>query len=790
MISFEDFGPALIRTIKEIAKERPKTPPDRPISEPVQAKIAILSANPLDREETDSKLLQKLGTLGFEIDYFHLSLEQLFYPEDYDYIFVIAKVIKNRLLIEDEFFCGKRITFQDFDDALGSEVKGIFFFLDQLPEDKYLEQIQSPTLLFQTTQYKDIKKVVHQLSKGILKEGKNSTFLNQNSLDLSGMQGKNKRNSHLNLGKIALPTGIDRKSIKSFVGRKDDLAKISHQLAKLELGEGILTLKGSGGLGKTTIAKKMAVAYADRGYFEDGIHFVDCEPITNFQQFQRKVASGYNLEHADDFLHYLRSQHEGEQRLLILDNFETLLHLSEADQITELVSQVCDYAKILVTSREVIGVEWEVVHEIRQFTTDEGETLFLQDMDRKKFCSKELTLLREEIVENLLDNNPLAIKLIKKTMPKGKKFVDLKGELEKNFFGKISESDIAVFDEITDQNIERKKSLYASIFYSYQFLNDAEKQAFELLSLFPDGLNLEKFKKLTRNPQKRAEEKETIKPLVITDKIIKALEDKSMIESNDDGHIGLQSIIARFAQAQLNKRPNRTYFYQRAFNHNFSLAKALFRLSFQNRSLSSADFDVQQENFLKSLQYCHQIKLEDEVILEHLSYLNSLFTDVCSLQVLSKELVKNPFHLKKENQIFLQIIDLSSQYYDGDFENAFFKLQNLVPKQDLKKMEHFTWLQEDAVMQVAYVYEMEGDELFSIQFQMRINYLGQNYPRALFALGEYNFELAEITTDPFFSFQIQANLAALELEDIDSYLEKCMKNSIWSVCSSPMFDVS
>ncbi|CAK8724665.1 hypothetical protein GMJAKD_14530 [Candidatus Electrothrix aarhusensis] len=289
--------------------------------------------------------------------------------------------------------------------------------------------------------------------------------------------------------------------------------------------------------------------------------------MTDSRQFQFKAAAVFGLELAEDLWEHLSEHHDEQERLIIFDNFEPLLYLDEQEEIKEILSKIADYATVLVTSREVLDLEGETVHQMRRLTTDEAVELF-----NTKFPvpEQQMDLLRQKILSRLLDNNPLAIKLITDTLPKGKQLDVLREELENDLFGKLSVNELEIFDSGPDSNIERMDSIYASIQYSYRLLNEQEKTAFELLSLFPDGIDLEEFKRLTGKSKKQKK----IPPLMITDRLVKALVNKSMIENNS-GHLKLQSMIGRFAQAMLKQREDLAPLYRNAFAYNRRLAFAL-----------------------------------------------------------------------------------------------------------------------------------------------------------------------------------------------------------------------
>ncbi|MDD2734217.1 MAG: SIR2 family protein [Desulfuromonadaceae bacterium] len=444
LLPFEDFGDPLVKLVNCITSHAPRqqeSGKDAVSKQPDQQlqqiklggkKIALFSASPLDEEQHYSGLLKEFRNIACPIDHYSLSIDNLNNVQGYDYLLILSKVIKHKLLIEDDCLCSRRIGFEELEEEIGNErTAGIFFFVDQLPDPISTAKIFLPTLILADVEKKQLRSVVFQLfKKNNLDFYENSLLLNRQAFELNALSEKIQGDNNIQKHKTSLPESIDPKTVRNFIGRTGDLEQICRKLMALKEDGGVLTIKGSGGIGKTTTVKKITVALADRGYFKGGISFVDCEPITDSQQFQYKVAAAFNLEQAEDLKQHLRDHHDQQSRLILLDNFETLLYLNDHQEIKSVLGLVCDFATIVITSRERLQVEGEVVYEMRQFTTDEAVELFISCLDQRIIAPDELELLRQDIIENLLDNNPLAIKLITANMPKGKRFADLKKELE------------------------------------------------------------------------------------------------------------------------------------------------------------------------------------------------------------------------------------------------------------------------------------------------------------------------------------------------------------------------
>ncbi|WP_040373712.1 hypothetical protein, partial [Peribacillus psychrosaccharolyticus] len=305
--------------------------------------------------------------------------------------------------------------------------------------------------------------------KGILLVSDNELkIINNRMVDLVKIPpGKSK----VNIVKTELPPEIDPKTLINFTGRSNDVENICRKI--IDINGQLLTIKASGGIGKTTTVKKVSIELSERGYFGEGIHFIDCEYINDFDTFEYKVGQCFDFDSTINLNEHMVQNAFKFDKLIIFDNFESLLYIDDKEQIKDLVSFLCDYATIVTTSRQLIGFEFEDAYELRTLTTDECVDLF------KKYYPYninefEIKILRNDIIENLLNNNPLAIKIITSNIPKSKSMELLKAELEEDFFNTTKLGIEDIFSDSVDKNIERSKSLYQSINYSYSKLTAKE----------------------------------------------------------------------------------------------------------------------------------------------------------------------------------------------------------------------------------------------------------------------------------------------------------------------------
>ena len=461
---------------------------------------------------------------------------------------------------------------------------------------------------------------------------------------------------------------------------------------------------------------------------------------------------------------------------------ETLLYLPEKEVIKDFVNFICDYATIVITSREILDMDCEEVYELRRFTTEEAFRLFVRELTGITPDASEQRLIRVQIVEGLLDNNPLAIKLVAKNIPKGKRFSDLQRELESDIFRKASDSEMAEFDRVSDGNIERKKSLYASINFSYRHLSGDEKKVFEILSLFPDGIDLVNLKRIADS--RRVEQRSGKKSPnilgsipIITDVVIKSLEKKSMTQV-DNNNIKLQSIVGKFAEHQLLNRNQKELlsYYQNAAHYLGKLADYLANLTMmQDKAyFASKVFNEYQGNFIKSVKYIGSANLPPTQFIEYLMDLNLLASGISLSNALARAMSKNSGYFKDDAaaQLCFDTILLSARYYGGDFKESFDELKRRIPLSQLVEFIPENTIDEMMISQAMSIYGMEGEQLSYLALCMKIKWNTNNsYPSQLSQIGEFDLELLGLCSVNFFSLEIKLAVGQLTINAVNVYCD-------------------
>jgi predicted ATPase/DNA-binding CsgD family transcriptional regulator len=148
-------------------------------------------------------------------------------------------------------------------------------------------------------------------------------------------------------------------ALTSFVGREREKARIKQLLQEARL----LTLTGTGGIGKTRLAAQVVSDLAQQAAFANSIWWINLTTLDEPAELAEAVALAYGLHDAgDDALQALARFLQHKEALLVLDNCERLVE--PCARLALSLLRRCDRLHILATSRERLAIGGEVVWEV------------------------------------------------------------------------------------------------------------------------------------------------------------------------------------------------------------------------------------------------------------------------------------------------------------------------------------------------------------------------------------------------------------------------------------------
>jgi predicted ATPase/DNA-binding CsgD family transcriptional regulator len=134
----------------------------------------------------------------------------------------------------------------------------------------------------------------------------------------------------------------------------------------------LLTLTGAGGVGKTRLARRVAVQVLDQ--YPDGVWWIDLAPLSNPKLIARAVASALGIRERPrrSLIETLCEALHRSRLLLVIDNCEHLLQ--GCAELLERLMERCPRVSVLATSRERIGLSGENVWRVPSLSSPELRT--------------------------------------------------------------------------------------------------------------------------------------------------------------------------------------------------------------------------------------------------------------------------------------------------------------------------------------------------------------------------------------------------------------------------------
>ena len=357
------------------------------------------------------------------------------------------------------------------------------------------------------------------------------------------------------------------------IGRETELDELAELLERPSCR--LVTLTGPGGIGKTRLA--LQAAAAQDGGFANGIYCVPCVPLIGLDSEEFLVSAigdavGISFSSAEDLRRQLIRCLADREILLVLDNFESLLHplipplqggrgatsagkARRAGAATHesgvgndggplgVVVEILQKAPrvvLLVTSRERLKLHAEWVFDLHGLDyPDQGNTA-----DLERFGAVQLFILHARKVQRqfslsesearavvricqLVEGMPLAIELAASAVNQ-RSCAAIAAEIERDLQTLVS----AIHDIP-----ERHRSVWVAFEHSWRWLSLEEQQSLGRLSVFRGGFDEAAAAQAACSPTG----------------VLGTLVDKSLLRFDQGGRYGMHELVQHYAYAKLVK---------------------------------------------------------------------------------------------------------------------------------------------------------------------------------------------------------------------------------------------
>jgi predicted ATPase/class 3 adenylate cyclase/DNA-binding CsgD family transcriptional regulator len=275
-----------------------------------------------------------------------------------------------------------------------------------------------------------------------------------------------------------------------FIGRRAEMTDIGRLL-----GEAVLvTLTGSGGVGKTRLAIQVGAELA--GDYPDGVWFADLAPVSDGAAVTGQVQSVFALKEGpwmtpiDALVSYLADK----ATLLIVDNCEHVV--DAAAHLVDALLSGCPSLRILATSRQVLDLAGEAAFRVPSLDVPAGRAQQLDALlsveSVQLFVDRAVRALPgfevsegnrvavADICERL-DGIPLAIELAA---------ARLRVLSPAQIAERLSER-FALLTGGSADALPRQQTLEASLDWSHDLLSEAERATLRRMSIFAGSFSLE-----------------------------------------------------------------------------------------------------------------------------------------------------------------------------------------------------------------------------------------------------------------------------------------------------------
>ncbi|HXQ10282.1 MAG TPA: TIR domain-containing protein [Caulobacteraceae bacterium] len=267
------------------------------------------------------------------------------------------------------------------------------------------------------------------------------------------------------------------KRLGALIGRESEMGELVGLLERADL----VTITGTGGVGKTRIAIEVGLSQLDA--YEDGVWLVELAPVSEPEQVPVAIARAMNIElpGGQDPQEALVDRLRARECLVLLDNCEHVI-----DAVAGLAGAVLDASdsvKMLASSQELLGVEGERVFRLRSLGEADAAELFVERAQAVEATFKADARNRDAIAAicHRLDGIPLALEMAAARAPA----LGCEGVLQR------LDDRFRVLTGGRRTALPRQRTLLATLDWSHGLLNEIDAAVFRRLGVFTGGFTLE-----------------------------------------------------------------------------------------------------------------------------------------------------------------------------------------------------------------------------------------------------------------------------------------------------------
>jgi len=397
----------------------------------------------------------------------------------------------------------------------------------------------------------------------------------------------------------ATPNNLPQQ-LTSFIGREREQAEV----AALVAGTPLLTLLGTGGIGKSRLSLQVAADVLDS--FPDGVWLVELAALADPRLVPQAIAStlGVKEEAGRPVMDALVKFVKDRRLLVILDNCE---HLVQAcAEAAKALLQAGPYMKILASSREPLHVQGESIYPLAPLATPDAYVSFKR-VALEQFAAARLFIERAVAAQpafQISDENAMAVAGICQRLDG----IPLALELAAARVRALSVEQISArlsdrFRLLTGGDrtaMPRQQTLRALIDWSYDLLAEPERILLRRLAVFAGGFTLEAAESVGAGGGVLSRD--------VMSSLTNLVEKSLVVLDSDGGRYRMLETVRQYAQERLAESGEADQARTQHLGFYLAVAeRARPELAGPEQGAWLARLDLERENLLSAHAWCDRV---------------------------------------------------------------------------------------------------------------------------------------------------------------------------------------